>query len=65
MLAAQIRKETRRVEAGERARKARALLIEEARRRGWTIEHIAKLAGISHQAVSKQAGKSRHTDKPE
>lgn len=55
----------RRVADGELARAERASLIKEADRRGWRGPKIAKLAGMTHQAVYKQLGQKPSDDTTE
>jgi hypothetical protein len=54
MLADQLREAAQRVKDGEEARILRGALIDEAGRRGWKQEDIAKLAAVKQQAVSKR-----------
>lgn len=59
MLADQLREAAERVEAGEAARVLRGKLIDEAGRRDWKQEDIAKLAKVKQQAVSKRLKKTQ------
>jgi hypothetical protein len=65
VLAERLREAAAKVKAGETARGERAELIDEAGRRNWPREVIARLAGISHQAVTKRIHKGREQDTPE
>ncbi|MCC5574444.1 hypothetical protein IMZ11_02160 [Microtetraspora sp. AC03309] len=65
MLAERLKAAAQRVRDGEAARAERALLIDEAGRRGWTREEIAALAGVTHQAVTKRINKGREADTTE
>ncbi|MFI1094466.1 sigma-70 family RNA polymerase sigma factor [Streptomyces sp. NPDC020917] len=50
------------IRAGEEMRGRRAELIAALARLGWTQDAIARLAGMSQPAVSKQMGKARGAD---
>ncbi len=54
MLADQLREAADRVEDGETARILRGKLIDEAGRRDWKQEDIAKLARVTQQSISKR-----------
>lgn len=59
MLADQLQAAADRVEDGEAARILRGKLIDEAGRRDWKQEDIAKLARVKQQSISKRLKKKQ------